>query len=101
MHLQFEEWVTFSDFLSNLPLLRTSQHDGMLSNRKIQKILHNKTYYYFRITNAMNVGDTMPLDMAKENIKQILINQHRAEVIHRQEERIMNSAITSGHAKVY
>ena len=101
LHLQFEEWVTSSDFLSNLPLLRTSQHDGMLSSRKIQKILHNKTYYYFRITNAMNVGDTMPLEMAKENIKQILINQHRAEVVHRQEERILNNAISSGHAKVY
>ncbi len=101
LHLQFEEWVVFSDFLSNLPLLRNARHDEMLSNRKTQKIHHDKTYYYFRITSALKVGDTMPLEMAKENIRQILINRHRADVIHRQEERIMNNAFSSGHAKIY
>jgi hypothetical protein len=101
MHLQFSEWVSFSDFLSNLPLLRNSRHDELLSSRKTQKIHHNKTYYYFHITNALKVGDTMPLDMAKDNIRQILINRHRADVIHRQEERIMNNALSSGHAKIY
>ena len=101
LHLQFEGWVSFSDFLSNLPLLRTSRHEELLSSRKTQKIHHNKTHYYFRITSALKVGDTMPLDMAKENIKQILINRHRTEVIHRQEERLMNNAWTSGHAKIY
>ena len=101
LHLQFDEWVSFSDFLSNLPLLRTSRHDGLLSSRKTQKIQHNKTYYYFRITNVLKAGDTMPLDMAKENIKQILINRHHADVLHRQEARIMDNAISSGHAKIY
>ena len=101
LHLKFEEWVPFSDFLTNLPLLRNSRHDALLSNRKTQKIHHDKTYYYFCITNALKVGDTMPLDMAKENIRQILINRHRADVIHRQEERIMNNALSSGHAKIY
>ena len=43
----------------------------------------------------------MPLEMAKENIRQILINRHRVDVIHRQEERIMNNALSSGHAKIY
>ena len=101
LHLQFEEWVSFSDFLSNLPMLRTSQHDGLLENRKTQRIHHNKTYYYFRITNALRVGDTMPLEMVKENIRQILINRHCTDVLRRQEERIMNNAISSGHAKIY
>lgn len=101
LHLQFEEWVSFSDFLSNLPLLRTSRHDGLLDNRKVQKILHNKTYYYYRITSVLKVGDTMPLDMAKENIRQILINSHCSEVIHRHENIIMKNALSSGHAKIY
>lgn len=101
LHLQFAEWVSFSDFLQNLPLLRTTRHDELLSSRKTQKIHYDKTYYYFRITNALKVGDTMPLEMAKENIKQILINRHRADVIHRQEKRIMENALSSGHAKIY
>ena len=101
LHLQFEEWVSFSDFLSNLPLLRNASNTKLLSNRKTQKIHHDKTYYYFRITTALEVGDTMPLDMAKENIRQILINRHRTDVIRRQEERIKSNALSSGHAKIY
>ena len=101
LYLQFGEWISFSDFLSNLPLLRTSRHEELLESRKTQKIHHDKLYYYFRITSALRVGDTMPLEMAKENIKQILISRHRAEVLHRQEERIKNNALTSGHAKIY
>ena len=101
LHLQFEEWISFSDFLSNLPLLRTSRHDGLLNSRKTQKIHHDKTYYYFRITNVLKVGDTMPLGMAQENIKQILINRQCADVIHRQEKRIMDNALSSGHARIY
>lgn len=101
MHLQFDEWVSFSDFLSNLPLLRTSRHDGLLDNRKTQKILHNRTYYYYRITSVLKAGDTMPLNMAKENIRQILINSHCTEVIHRHEDIIMKNALSSGHAKIY
>ena len=101
LHLQFDEWVSFSDFLSNLPLLRTSRHEGLLDSRKTQKIHHDKNYYYFRITGVMKAGDTMPLVMAKENIRQILINRHRADVINRQEERLMKNALSSGHAKIY
>ncbi len=101
LHLQFEEWVSFSDFLSNLPLLRSSKNNELLYNRKTQRIHYDKSYYYFRITNALKVGDTMPLEMAKENIRQILISRHRADVIHRQERRIMEGAISTGHAKIY
>lgn len=101
LHLQFEEWVSFSDFLSNLPLLRTSKNNELLNNRKTQRIHHDKTYYYFRITNVLRVGDAMPLEMVKENIRQILVNRHYTEVLHRQEERIKSNALTSGHAKIY
>ena len=101
LHLQFDEWVSFSDFLSNLPLLRTSKNEEMLSVRKLQRIHHNKNYYYFRITTVLQVGDAMPLEMAEENIRQILISQHRAEVIRRQEERLKRDAFASGYARIY
>ena len=99
--LQFNEWIPFSDFITNLPLLRTSRHDEMLDSRKLHQILYDKTYYYYRITNVLKRGDTMPLDMAKEDIRQILINSHRADVVHRHEDMIFNHAISSGHAKIY
>jgi len=99
--LQFTEWVPFADYITNLPLLRTSRHNEMLESRKLHQILYDKTYYYYRITDVLKSGDTMPLDMAKEYIRQILINRHRADVVHRHEKQILNSAMSSGHAKIY
>ena len=101
LHLQFEEWVPFADFQSNLPLLRSSNHEKMLESRGVQKIHYDKTYYYFRISQVLKEGDVMPLGMASENIRQILINRHNADVLRRQEEKIMENAISSGHARLY
>ena len=100
-YLNFEEWVPFAEFQCNLPLLRSSKHDKMLENRGVQKIHYDKTYYYYRITHVLREGDLMPLEMASENIRQILINRHNAEVLRRQEEKIMENALSSGHARVY
>ena len=100
-HLQFESWITFAEFQSNLPLLRSSNHDKLLENRGVQRIHYDRTYYYFRITAVIKEGEVMPLEMASENIRQILINRHNAEVLRRQEEKIMENAISSGHARVF
>ncbi len=100
-HLQFEEWTSFAEFLSNLPLLRTSRHEALLGKRGVQTIHYDKTYFYFRITDVLKEGDTTPFGMAKEGIRQILVNRHQAEVVRRQEERMLKSALTSGHARIH
>lgn len=98
---KFDEWVLFSDFLGNLPLLRNENHDAMLSDRNIRQIHYDRIYYYYRITAALNVGDTMPLEMAKESIRQILTSSHNADVIRRHEEKMKREALSSGEAEVY
>ena len=95
----FAEWVSVSDFLSYLPLTRNAQHDKIVASRKLQQIHHDKVYYYFRITALLEKGDTMPLQMVEENIRQILINRHRAHVVHQHEEMLLKNALSSGHAK--
>lgn len=100
-HLQFEEWTPFAEFLSNLPLLRTSRHESLLGRRGVQTIHYDKTYFYFRITDVLKEGDTTPFGMAKEGIRQILINRHQAEVVRRQEEQMLKSALTSGYARIH
>ena len=100
-HLKFESWTPFADFLSNLPLLRTSRHESLLGKRDLQTIHYDRVYYYFRITNVLKEGDVTPFEMVKDNIQQILINRHQAEVVRRQEEQLMNRALESGYAKIY
>ena len=49
----------------------------------------------------LKVGDAMPLEMAKENIRQILTNAHNAEVVARHEEEIKTKALSMGEAEIY
>lgn len=95
----FAEWVSVSDFLSYLPLTRNAQHGKIVTSRKLQQIHHDKVYYYFRVTALLEKGDAMPLAMVEENIRQILINRHRANVVRQHEEMLLKNALSSGHAK--
>lgn len=97
----FGEWVDFTEFLSNLPVLRSMSYDSYLSKRGVQQIHHDRTYYCFQITDALVEGDMMPLFMAKENIRRILINQRQGEVLHAREENIMRSALENGNARIF
>ena len=100
-YLKFGEWVLFSDYLSNLPLLRNANHDGMLGNRSTQQIHHDRMYYYYRITAVLNVGDAMPLELAAPNIREILAKRHDAEVLRRYEEKLEKGALSSGNAEIF
>ena len=99
--LKFEEWIDFSEFVGNLPLTHSSRHESLLSKRDLQRIHSNKSYYCFVITDALRVGDTMPLYMVRENIRRILINRRCADIVRRHEEQLMQSALSSGHARAY
>lgn len=99
--VKFEEWVDYNEFLSHLPLLRSARHDNLLSNRSLQQIHHNRTYYYFKITDVIKAGDPMPLFMAKDNIVRILTTRRQAEIIRRNEERMVNNAELSETVKVW
>lgn len=98
---KFDEWVDFTEFLGNLPILRSMNYDGYLSKRDVQQIHHDRIYYCFQITDALVEGDMMPLFMAKDNIRRILINQRQGEVLHAREESIMRNALENGNARIF
>lgn len=99
--VKYEEWVDFAEFVSHLPLTRSSHHETLLSKREVQRIHASNSYYCFVITDALRAGDTMPLYMARENIRRILINRRCADIVRRHEEQLLQSALSSGHARTY
>ncbi|MBQ5753996.1 MAG: peptidyl-prolyl cis-trans isomerase [Alistipes sp.] len=98
---KFDEWSDFTEFKSNLPLLRSASHDELLSDRTVRQIHHDRTYYCFRITDALKAGDTMPLFMARDNIVRILTKRRQEEIIRREEERMVGNAEQNGIIKRY
>lgn len=98
---KFDEWTDFAEFKSYLPLLRQSAHEELLADRSVRQIHHDRSYYCFRVTDALKAGDTMPLFMARENIVRILTKRRQEEVIRREEERMVGNAEQNGLIKRY
>ena len=98
---KFDEWTDFAEFKSYLPLLRQSAHEELLTDRSVRQIHHDRSYYCFRVTDALKAGDTMPLFMARENIVRILTKRRQEEVIRREEERMVGNAEQNGLIKRY
>lgn len=99
--VKYEEWVDFSDYLANLPLLRSANHDKRLSERGVQQIHYDATCYAFRITDVLSAGEPMPLFMAKDKIVSILTKRRQGEIIRQNEERIRQNADNNGVVKIY
>lgn len=99
--VKYEEWVDFSDYLANLPLLRSANHDKRLSERGVQQIHYDATCYAFRITDVLSAGEPMPLFMAKDKIVSILTKRRQGEIIRQNEERIRQNADNNGLIKIY
>ena len=99
--VQYNEWVDYAEFLAHLPLLRSANYDKLLSERSVQQIHHQTSYYYFRVTDMLKAGETMPLFMAKDKIIRILTNRRQGEIIRNNEERIRQNADNNGLVKIY
>lgn len=99
--VKYEEWVDFSDYLANLPLLRSANHDKRLSERGVQQIHYDATCYAFRITDVLSAGEPMPLFMAKDKIVSILTKRRQGEIIRQNEERIRQNADNNGSIRIY
>ena len=97
---RFDEWVDFAEFLSHLPLTRNSTNASLLAKRNVQQIRYNRSLYCYIITGVLKAGEVMPMYMAKDDIRRILINRRRMDIVRRNEERLVQEALSSGRAKV-
>lgn len=72
------EWVSFADFLSNLPTTRTQDYTSLLDKSGIQEMKANDARYYFDFTSVCRKGNVAPLEMVSDNIRRILLTQRRS-----------------------
>ncbi len=95
------EWISFSDFLANLPTTLAQDYDPLLDKMDIQEMEANDIRYYFDFTSVCRKGNVAPLEVVKENIRRILLTQRRSEIIKTHEEQIVKQAKDEGHARIY
>lgn len=94
-------WVDWSDFLNQLPTMRSESYDALLSKTGILEMSDRENYYYFRIDEVRRAGDVVPLERLQQTIRRILFNGRQQQVIRDHEEQLYNTSIEEGAVRLY
>lgn len=87
------EWVTFSDFLSYLPTVRTRNYDKLLTKGKVQSMKADDVTFYFTITDIVEKGSKAPIESVTEDIRRMIYAERRGLIIKRYEEELKREAM--------
>ena len=96
-----EQWVDFPEFLSYLPTLRSQNYDSVLASTAVQEMRDSHSRYYFQIDAVLREGEAIPLERLRRNIRRILFNQRKGEIIRRHEEELLQRAEAEGNVKIF
>lgn len=99
-NLQFSDlttqWVTYTDFLSNLPTERSSSYTNLLTKSGVQQMSSDSANFYFIIIDIARKGEVAPLECVKEDIRRRLYAERRADIVGRYEAELKRDAIQDG-----
>ncbi|MBO7311453.1 MAG: hypothetical protein J6U82_01415 [Alistipes sp.] len=94
------QWVSYSDFLSNLPTERSSNYNNLLSNKGVQKMTSGNMTFHFIIIDVAHKGDVAPLECVQEDIRRRLYAERRAEIVGKYEAELKHEAMQMGRVSI-
>lgn len=89
-------WVSYSDFLSNLPTERSRSYDHLLSRSDVQQMSADDALFYFIITDVVRKGETAPLECVEGDIRRRLYAERRADIVDQYEADLLREAVDAG-----
>jgi len=95
-----DTWISFSDLTRKIPLTVDDQED-FLSKNKYYEVKDTATLYFVAIPEFKTKESISPLNFEIENIKTILLNKRKAELLTRMEEDLYNDAVKRNKYEIF
>jgi len=95
-----ENWKYFNEILRDLPELYT-RPENILQYRKSYETKDSTYYYFLKISDFRLEGSVTPLELVHQDIKSILLNKRKIQLIQELETNIYNDALNRGNFLVY
>jgi len=93
-------WLVFNDLTKEIPIKTYNQEEFLRSNRFIE--MSDSLYNYFLNIRAFKIKESVsPLSMEKENIRNIIINTQKLELIKKNQDEIYNDAVESNKFEIF
>ena len=90
------QWVSYSDFLSNLPTERSRTYNDLIAKTTVQQMTSDDAIFYFMITDRALKGEIAPMASVESDIRRRLYAERRAEVVAEYEAELKHQSVEAG-----
>ena len=90
------QWVSYSDFLSNLPTERSRSYTDLLSKSGVQQMKADDAVFYFVIIDVARKGEVAPLECVEDDIRRRLYAERRADIVKQYETELKRESVLNG-----
>lgn len=98
--LDDNSWLLFDDLLKEVPI-QTYNRELFLQNNRFVEVADSSHTYYLNIKGFMTRNSQSPLSFEKENIRSIIINQRKLELVDKMHDDLYNEAVENNSIKIY
>jgi len=93
-------WMSFADLTRKIPLAIDDQEEFLRKN-KYYEVKDSTTIYYVAISAYKSKESISPLNFEIENIRIILLNKRKAELLKRMEEDLISDAVKRNKYEIF
>lgn len=95
-----EDWITFDELVERIPI-STYNPEVWLANNKFVQISKDSFTFFVHILDYRLRDGVSPLDFERENIRSVILNQRKKQLIKAMHKDIYNQALVDNHFEYY
>lgn len=99
-YLDDETWILFDDVLKYVPI-NTYNQEAYLQNHRNIEITEDDQIYFVNFSDFKIKDGVSPLSFEKENIRQIIINKRKLNIIEKMRKEVFQSALENNEFEIY
>lgn len=99
-YLDENSWLLFDDLLKEIPI-QTYNKELFLKNNRLVEVNDSLYNYYLNIKGFKIRNSISPLSFERENIKNIILNKRKLQLITKMKEDIYNDALNGQNIEIY
>jgi hypothetical protein len=99
-YLDDSSWLLFDDLLKEIPI-QTYNKELFLQNNRFVEVSDSLNNYFVNIKGFKIRNSLSPLAFEKENIKNIILNKRKLELITKMKEEVYNDALNNKKIELY
>ena len=99
-YLDDNSWLLLDDLLKEVPI-QSYNWELFLQTNKFVEVSDSTSTYFLSFKGYMTRNSQSPLSFEKENIKSIIINKRKLELIDKMHDDLYNEAVENDRIKIY